>query len=485
MKQAGLYALLIFCTVFSACRKDIGQVNFGSYPADIGAIVSTKCSVAGCHNTQSAEAAGDFNMQTWASVFAGSSNGSPIIPFNSKFSSLCYFINSYTDLGTQNTPRMPLNRSPLSHDEVKRIQDWIDNGAPDINGTIYGSDTKLKKLYAVNQGCDVVTVFDSDTKLPIRFVKVGNKPQENTPHMVRVSPDGNYWYVVFINNNVMQKFRCSDDSYVGDIPLTPAAAGTGSADAINWNTFVITKDGKFAYCVSWPDGKIASVNLEERKLLHYIGGQYVPHGIVLNDAETKFYVAAQTGNFISEIDTGFTNINQYSLQNGFLPNQQSSLDPHDLILSPDNNNLIITCQRSNEVRVYNIASHLVTDVIPTGVFPQEVVYAKSTNQYFVSCTDDSTMFPNSHGVISRIDATSFNATVIKCGFQPHGIAVDESKKLLYVLSRNISVSGPLPHHTSQCNGRNGFVNFIDLNTFTVLSKQYELSVDPYFIFARP
>ncbi len=30
-----------------------------------------------------------------------------------------------------------------------------------------------------------------------------------------------------------------------------------------------------------------------------------------------------------------------------------------------------------------------------------------------------------------------------------------------------------------------FVNFVDLNTFTILSKRYELSVDPYFIFARP
>jgi len=79
----------------------------------------------------------------------------------------------------------------------------------------------------------------------------------------------------------------------------------------------------------------------------------------------------------------------------------------------------------------------------------------------------------------------YTTTKIKCGFQPHGIAVDESKNLLYVLSRNILSKGPAPHHTSECIGRNGFVNFVDLNTFTPMKKRYELSVDPYFIFARP
>jgi YVTN family beta-propeller protein len=472
--------------LLAACTKDVGKVNFGNYPDDIGGIIGTKCAISGCHNTQSNEAASSFNMQTWQSIFAGSTNGSPIIPYNSKFSSLCYFINTYSDLGTQNAPIMPLNGQPLSHDEVKRIQNWIDNGAPDVNGTVWASSPSLKKLYAVNQGCDVVTVFDSDTKLPVRTIKVGTKAGSNTPHQVRVSPDGQYWYVIFINNNVMQKFRCSDDSYIGAIPLTPAAAGTGVADAQDWNTLVISKDSKRAYCVSWTqNGKISSVDLENMKLIHHYGGWSFPHGICLNATEDKMYVAAQTGNYVTEIDTGFQAYHNYSLQNGQPWTAAESIDPHDLILAPDNENLIVTCQNSNDVRVFNIATHSVIAIIPTGIFPQDIVYAKSTNQYFVSCTEDSTTFPGFHGVISCIQASGYTVKPIKCGFQPHGIAVDEYKKLVYVLSRNISVSGPLPHHTSLCTGKNGFVNFIDLNTLAVLPNQYELSVDPYFIFARP
>jgi YVTN family beta-propeller protein len=480
------YVALCFLIFFFSCTKDIGKVNRGNYPTDIGRIISSNCAVEGCHNSLSSEAASSYNLETWTAMFSGSANGSPVIPYNSSFSSLCYYINTYPELGLQNKPTMPVNRTPLSYDQVKLIKNWIDNGAPDINGKVmWADDPKRKKLYAVNQGCDVVTVFDSETKLPIRFIHVGNKPN-STPHHLRVSPDGNYWYLIFINENVMQKYRCSDDGFVGNIPLTPAAAGSGSEDALDWNTFIISRDGKRAYCVSWNPGKIAAVDLENRKLLGFIGGQHYPHGICLNAAGDKLFIAAQTGNFITEMDVDFSGSVKWPLENNSGVNLLSSLDPHDLVLAPDNVNLLITCQKTNEVRVFNTVTHSVTSIITTGVYPQEIIYSPGVNKYLVSCTNDSIVFPNSHGVITVINGAGFTFNRhIKCGYQPHGIAVDESKKTLYVLSRNISAAGPLPHHTTQCNGRNGFVNFVDLNELAVLPKRYELSVDPYFIFARP
>jgi YVTN family beta-propeller protein len=230
---------------------------------------------------------------------------------------------------------------------------------------------------------------------------------------------------------------------------------------------------------------VCAVDLENMKLIHFLGGLSNPHGVVLNANNDKIYVASQTGNYITEIDSAFSVSNDLSLENGVNPNSTSSLDPHDLILSTNNNDLLITCQKSNEVRVFNTTTQSVTAVIPTGKYPQEIVYSSGKAQYYVSCTYDSTTFAGSMGVITKIDAQSFSTSNIKCGFQPHGIAVDESKNLLYVLSRNVQLNGPAPHHTSICNGRNGFVNFIDLNSFTLLPKKYELSVDPYFIFARP
>lgn len=470
-----------------ACRKDVGQLNHGNYPAAIGAIIANRCAVSGCHNSASSPAAGNYNLDTWESMFAGSSSGSPVIPYSSRFSSLCYYINTFSDLGLINTPTMPLNGKPLSHDEVKLIRDWIDAGAPDLSGQVkWASDAHRKKLYAVNQGCDVVTVFDAETQLPMRFVRVGNKAAGNTPHHVRVSPDGKYWYVVFVNNNIMQKFSCIDDSYVGDIPLSPLAAGTGADDAQDWNTFAISSDGKRAYCVSWTaSGKVAAVDLENRRLLHFLGGQTFPHGIALNGSEDKIYVTAQNGNYLTEIDTGFTSANQLSLENGIAPNDLGTLQVHDILLAPDKTKLLVTCQSSNQVRVFNLITQMVTNIIPTGTYPQEIIYSGVFNQYFVSCPEDTLSFSGTHGSITRIDGSGYSASKVACGFQPHGIAVDENKKLLYVLSRNVFANGPAPHHTSLCAGRNGFVSFIDLNTFKVQARRYEMSVDPYFIYARP
>jgi DNA-binding beta-propeller fold protein YncE len=67
------------------------------------------------------------------------------------------------------------------------------------------------------------------------------------------------------------------------------------------------------------------------------------------------------------------------------------------------------------------------------------------------------------------------------GHQPHGIAVDDANKLVVVANRNQSDDGPAPHHTTECAGRNGNIAFINLNTFEVLPKKIEVTVDPYYV----
>ncbi|MCU0359640.1 MAG: YncE family protein [Bacteroidia bacterium] len=490
MNRLAVYGFL-FLLMSVSCTKTSAPLVYGDYPTEVGRIITQSCAVPGCHTSQSAQAAAGLNLETWQSLFQGSKSGSSVIPYSSKFSPLCYFINTYSDLGLQNQPVMPLNGTALSKEEVKRIMNWIDAGAADQNGKVmWAENPQRKKLYAVNQGCDVVTVIDAETRLPMRYIEVGTKSGIiESPHQVRVSPDGKYWYVVFLNNNVMQKFSCETDQSLGTIPLSPFAAGTSSNtddDALDWNTFVISNDSKRAYCVSWTlNGKVTAVDLEQRKLLHYLPGFPNAHGICLNAAGDKLYVTAQTGNYITELDTGFSVKKELSLENGIPWTSSPSLDPHDIILSPDGNSLAITCQRSNELRLFNLNTQSVSAIVPTGVYPQEVIYSPSSNRYFVSCPNDTLTVQGAHGIISVIHPASYAVQQVKCGFQPHGIASDENKKLLYVLSRNILSSGVPPHHSSACSGRNGFMNFIDLNSMQVLPEKYELSVDPYFISPRP
>jgi YVTN family beta-propeller protein len=466
--------------LLTSCTKDKGLTIYGNYPNEIGKIFLNKCATAGCHNTASAGAASGLNLSSWNDLFNGSKSGSPVIPFRSDFSSLCYFINTYADLGPINIPTMPLNKDPLTREEVSAIKNWIDDGAPDVNGKIKWTDNPLrKKIYVTNQGCDVVTVIDAATQLPMRYITVGQDPNSiEVPHMVKVSPDGQYWYVVFVATNILQKFRCSDDVLIGQVDL---------GAYINWNTLIITDDGKKAFCVSWSSSAaITSVDLEKMQKINTVSGPSITniHGVALNAANDELYVTAQTGNYICKLDTALTTVQQISLENSLPVNYTSSLDPHEILISPNKQKFYITCQKTNEIRVFDIAAQSVSNVITVGDYPQEMVASAVQNKLYVSCPEDKTSFPGTHGSVSVMDLSNFSVQKIKVDALPHGIGVDESKNALFVASRNILSTGPTPHHSSACGGRNGFLTYINLTTLEISNKKTELSVDPYSISVR-
>ncbi|MFO0321103.1 MAG: YncE family protein [Bacteroidota bacterium] len=461
-----------------SCKKDSRIFEQGDYPPEIANILVNKCATSGCHNDASYQGAANFNITTYTSLFKGSNNGSPIIPFRSDFSLLCNFINTYPELGLINLPTMPLNETALSKTEVKTIKDWIDKGAPDKNGKIMWSDNLLrKKYYVLNQGCDVVTVFDTETQLPIRCITVGNKPNiAESPHRIIVSPDGNYWYVVFVGNNILQKYRSSDDSFVKEVNM-----GTEQ----NWNTITISNDGKKAYCVAWPNGNIAIVNLEKMQLIHYYKNVFLNgHGNTLNQTNDTLYVTSQTGNFIYKIDTGFTTLPiQISLDPSQLPSSTSSLDPHEITFSFDGTKYFVTCQKSNEVRVFRTVGDSLLKIIPTGQFPQEIIKSALTNKLYVTCQEDQNANSKIKGSVTTINMSTYASENYKVGYEPHGIAIDELGGFLMVASRNLNTLGPTPHHSGVC-GRNGFINYFNLSSMELLNKKTEVAADPYSISVR-
>lgn len=471
---------VIVCLVFVvfSCKKDSPIPVASDFPEAVDKIISNKCATPGCHNSISYQAAADLDLSSYSALFRGSSNGSPVIPFSPEFSSLCYFINTYPEYGLSNSPTMPLNGTALSKQEVKTIYDWIQAGAPDKNGYIMWSENPNRsKYYVLNQGCDAVTVFDANTQLPMRYIKVGNNPNASeSPHMLKLSPDGKYWYVVFVANNIFQKYRTSDDSFVGEVSL---------GNFQDWNTITISNDGKKAYCVSWQtNSRIAVVDVENMRLLHNFGGFTNAHGIALNNTNDTIYMTAQTGNYIYKLDTGFNSINTVVLDLSGTPNSTSSLDPHEITFSPDGLKYFVTCQQSNEVRVMSTVGDNLLQVISTGTYPLEMVKSVSRNKLYVSCQNDPNSNPKVLGSVTVIDMTDYTSANYKVGYQPHGLGVDEANNLLIVASRNLITNGPTPHHTGVC-GRNGFVNFFDLNSMQLLSKKTEVSSDPYSVIVKP
>ncbi len=196
------------------------------------------------------------------------------------------------------------------------------------------------------------------------------------------------------------------------------------------------------------------------------------------------YVTAQTGNFIYKIDVSDPAnpaVNEISLQAGIPPIKSSSLDVHEIIFSPDESKYFVSCQKSNEVRVMNTANDSLLAVIAVGIFPQEMGISESKSYLFVTCPEDTVSFPGVRGSVGIIDYQNLQLIKkVNAGFQPHGIAVDDARQLVVIANRNVTLSGPAPHHPGSCGGRNGYLTFLDMNSLQmIVGKRLELAPDPY------
>lgn len=488
MKNTPFRSLLLLLSLCSCllitCTSDKGVPDYNDYPEEIGKLIFTKCATAGCHTDGSKDAAGGLSLQSFDALFKGGRNGAAVIPYRSDYSTMFYFTNTFSDLGVMLRPTMPYNKPALSREEVTMLKNWIDAGAPSRDGFVKFSDNpNRKKYYVTNQGCDVVTVFDQASGLQMRYINVGQSAATDAPHMLRVSADKQYWYVISLTGLYLEKYRASDDSYVGR-----AYIGAGY-----WNAFTLSSNSQTAYCtdMSSNHGKIATVDLSSMVTSDTSRPFNYPHGVALDASNTTMYVTQQIGGVdlykIPVADySGTSTIPLYTGTAGI------PMNPHEVAFSPDGSKYFVTCQGTSDVRVFQTSNDALITIIPVGASPTEMAFSTTTPYMFVSCTEDTLNFPGKRGSVAVINYQA-NSLVkyLYTGWQPHGIAVDEAKRMVIVANRNYATDGPAPHHASACGGRNGYVSFININTLNVVTqegssttKKIEISVDPYSVGIR-
>lgn len=482
--------LILGLFFLSTCTNEKGIPDYNQFPDDVGKIIFTKCATPGCHTDASKGASGGLSMESWDKLFEGGTGSACVIPFRHDYSTFFSYINTYPDLGVTLSPTMPYNETKLTREEVLLLKNWINAGAPNRDGEIkFADNPNRKKFYVTNQGCDVVTVFDQQTLLPMRYINVGATSGTESPHMVRVSPDGQYWYIVSLGGEYLEKYRTSDDSFVGRADLNSGTLiGAG-----NWNTFTISNDGQKAYCIDWrSSGAIAEVNLNTYSVSHVSGFNY-PHGSSLNPSGDTLYVTQQNGsNKLYKIPTNdLFSVTEIDL---FTTTPPITVDAHDLRFSPDGSKYFVTCQSQGnifpEVRVMKTSNDSLLAIIPVGSMPSELSFSTTTPYVFVTCMEDLSSFPGKRGSVAIINYNDYSVNSIYTGHQPHGIEVDDAKGLVYVINRNNSSDGPAPHHSTECGGRNGNISFINLSTRTMVTtpngsiKKIEISADPYSVAVR-
>lgn len=482
--KKGLAVISITLTLFLVqnCTKDPYPVDEASgYPTDVGQIFLGKCATSGCHNSASAHAAAGIDLSSWESLFRGGRNNACVIPYRPDQSTLFFSVNTFTELGPTLFPTMPYGHSPLSRTEVVQVRDWIAKGAPDRNGSVaFSGNSSRSKIYVANQGCDLVTVFDAETKLAMRCIDVGGHFSIEAPHDIQVSPDGKFWYVTFFAGTLLQKYSTVDDHLVAQLDLGISG----------WHSMCISNDSRYAAISKWDaQGKVAYIDLESMTVVRLLQGFSYPHGCAFSADGTKLYVVSQMGNFIYKLDiTDPANIDfdMITLHTGAIPATSGIDRPYVIRFAPGNEKYFVTCQGTNEVRIFNAGNDSLIGVIPSSGVPQLIEFSESTPYAFVTCMVDTT---NSN-TESSVDILNWmNPSFVKTvrpGFQERGLAIDDRHGVVYVGNRNVDAGGPAPHHTTSCLGRNGDVTLIDLNTLEVVAGwKAEVAVDPYCLTIRP
>jgi len=466
-----VFFLISSLASLSACKHDpVKPKGPGSgFPAKIAEIMDNQCATAGCHNGISYDKAGDLLLSQWSDLFAGGRTGAAVVPFSPQNSPLLYFINTHADLGPIATPTMPFNRPPLSRDQYLLIRDWIAAGAPDKDGNIAfaANSATRQKIYMTMQGCDLLASVDAEKRVVMRYIPIGKSEDIEAPHCVRVTKDGKFAYVSFLNSQYVQKISTATDSVVDEIYV-----GLGS-----WNVFHLSPDGKKMIICDWADdGKVLIVNLETKQIEGTIPNLVRPHGIATDESFETFYVTSEGKNVIYKFNLSWPQIQEVSIGNDIT----GIAVVHEIMMSPDHSRYLITLQNKNEVRVMDAVADTLIKIIPVGTYPQEIAISSSRPYWFVSCMEDASSQVRTKGSVYAINYNTLQPTKIEGPFyQPHAITVDDRNGTFYVLSRNANTDGPPPHHASGCSGRNGFYHVYDLNTFRKLPRKYEVTVEPY------
>lgn len=473
-------------SVLPACqhKPQVAAEADGGYPAEVNRIIMTHCTTGptggGCHNSIGAANAAGLRLDNWDALFNGSNHGATVIPFDTVNSSLLHYINNDSAWGPVAIPTMPYTGSnfsttPLSREDYITIRDWIAQGAPDKNGVVPFSSNAAsrQKIYISQQGSDYISVVDADRHVVMRNIKVGAINNIESPHCVRVSSDGRYAFVSFMAGDYLQKIDATTDKIIQSVQLS-------NGDA-SWNLFHISDDGNKVIVADFLHGLLKIVNTNTMDVIRTIPSNIPnPHGIASNAAFDTIYITAQYGNTVFKLypDDTYQMISLDGKANTFAP---LTLDPHEILMTPSHDKYFVTCEYSNEVRVFDARTDKMIRSIQVPKKPQELAASRIKNYMLVTCMEAPP--PGGTGTTGAVVVIDYNTldivkTIYGDFWQPHGIAVDDQAGTFYVANTN--QSGPSSGHNHSSGGKHGWYNVYDLNTLEPLTtRQYETLVLPY------
>lgn len=440
------------------------------YPKPIADLLSRRC--AGCHNGGLSVLASDhsyatplptaprlpLNLASWDSlVYSYASEVPLVVPGFPEWSHLLWQVNRYEEFGPSAAPLMPPPRPDSSNlltpEEVRLLWDWIAQGAPNAAGNEpfgYMKATTHRKVFVCNSGSDLVAVLHADTYHLMAFIRVGVLPNViESPHYVRLSPDGRFLYVTLINGSAIEKYRTDTYEKVGRLVV-------GSDPA----HIELSSDGKRAIITHFTDGapiKLTLIDAERLEILDELrdpSGLVIarPHGLWITPDFRYAYVTANAENYITKVEISpdrqsFVDFVQIPLAPGEAPQVTSQWGPYQIVSPPESPYYFVSCDARGEVRAFSKQNDSFLTALPVAAAPKLMAYHQKL--LYVACLKAAApaLQGQKLGAIAVIDAENLRVLthVYNTGHLPRGIGVDPVSNRLWLSFENTGEADP-PHH---------------------------------------
>lgn len=458
-----------------ACKHQ-PVVEKSNFPANIEKIIQSNCTNSGCHN---GNIAGELNLTTWQKAFQGSENaGADIVPYSPNWSYLFQHVNHFTDLGlyVEDGAMPPLPYEKLSREDVLTIRQWITEGAKNANGQTYWANREVSthdKVFILCAGSDLIAVIDISSNKIMHYIPVGIKPDKTeTPHYIKLSPDGQYIYISLIEGQSIEKYRTDNYAFVGRVQVTGEPA-----------LIEVNNEGSRLLISQWNnDDQLPSISLIDANSMTILEEAYanapLAHGLTVSNDFRTIYLLPNGANFYARY-TLTPDLNHFESEDKFtldpsepIPSPSNKYYPYQGVFDEANARLFVCCKNTLEVRVYNTNTNTLITTIPTDSTGRLMVYDADSKRLFVACaTAKNTAEQGAiRGciVVINTETLTLEKKIYNVGHRPHGLKVDKKHNRLYVSSEN-SGGVDVPHHPTQgTHSPPGKFNVVDLATLSVL-----------------
>jgi len=472
-----LFLVLLLPLVFFACSSNPvapgGEVSFSR---DIKPILIQNCALAECH------ASGSFNpdgleLTSWNSLMVnGQEKGEAIIPYNSFWSSLMAHINSDTNTSLVSEPRMPKyspgisSGMPLPPNVIDLFARWIDEGAKNDDGSVAFGDVR-RKAFITNQASDYVAVVNLDNNFVIRMVRVGaGGATLASPHNVFVDRQGRFFYVTLIRTGYVEKFDAVTYEKLG-----------GRYFCSSPGHVVVTNDGSRGYVTNYDltgsERFIVCFETQNMNVVETISDvtMNATHGTKLTHDGSRLITVASIGEYIQIINTSDNSVEEtIPISENVPPNGNGTglYAPIALSITPDDNYVLVSCFKSNELCVLDMNTRVIISRIPVGSGPIQTECSPDGRWCYVANRNSNT--------VSVIDLRTFSAaaTIEGVGIQPHGVAFTSDGHFAYITCESRESNNPYLHHPIEQSIRPGTTAVIDVWNGHTKVKDIEMASYP-------